>query len=52
MNQHLLVSDAEHLRVEHEINPYMNVDDQPEPRRRGRRALGDHGHAPRGGPHP
>jgi hypothetical protein len=31
MHQHLLVSDADHFRVEDEINPWMDRADQPEP---------------------
>jgi N-dimethylarginine dimethylaminohydrolase len=30
MNTHLLVSDADHFRVDYEINPYMSVRDQPD----------------------
>lgn len=30
MNTHLLVSDAEHFRVDYEINPYMSTTDQPD----------------------
>jgi N-dimethylarginine dimethylaminohydrolase len=30
MNDHLLVSDAEHFRVDYEINPYMSIADQPD----------------------
>lgn len=30
MNTHLLVSDADHFRVDYEINPYMDTDEQPD----------------------
>lgn len=30
MNRHLLVSDARHFRVDHEINPWMHHGDQPD----------------------
>lgn len=30
VNTHLLVSDAEHFRVDYEINPYMHTGDQPD----------------------
>jgi N-dimethylarginine dimethylaminohydrolase len=30
VNTHLLVSDADHFRVDYEINPYMSTDDQPD----------------------
>ncbi|GAA1207885.1 dimethylarginine dimethylaminohydrolase family protein [Prauserella alba] len=30
MNTHLMVSDAEHFRIDYEINPYMNTEDQPD----------------------
>jgi N-dimethylarginine dimethylaminohydrolase len=31
LNHRLLVSDADHFRVDYEINPYMSTDDQPDP---------------------
>ncbi|EQD83543.1 hypothetical protein N599_24665, partial [Saccharopolyspora erythraea D] len=30
MNTRLLVSDAEHFRIDYEINPYMTTDNQPD----------------------
>ncbi|MCP2254787.1 N-Dimethylarginine dimethylaminohydrolase [Prauserella aidingensis] len=38
MNTHLLVSDAEHFRIDYEINPYMDTGNQPD----GRAAVAEH----------